>query len=982
MEIQLYSDEAGKGVSIFGLLERVGQDRNAEAFRAAKKGLVKISGAVQVTTPCKLTERSVPLAKLPQMLIENLVPLVEERTFYPELDKTVDAVQLDRYEGVLAGGDIPDINDPNPRYKAKNYSPPFRITRIPEAFPNFLSNVSRSAGENLDMLRLVEEIIEVSSNHALTNGTLQGMVRRLRSVQDVARSMEARQPKGGKAWGPATTGMWPPANLHSEIKAYMAKIVPLEVVLDPPRDHDLLGYITRPTNKDRTTIRFNAKSDAGLLLRVTNEAVKRGTCIPQDLEFAKDLLDKLDTMSAKECKTYLAGPGAYLLNVMAKPKFEIADVELVDGVYRVKKTRIIFVCASATTLPAQLMYTMASSGHQQPDIANESRSLYGFNPFGGGLQHLLNIAFLDCGKRKSKEPSASRLKKGFAIFGYSDNLYLCWPTKDGMMWASLDGVKMEAQINFSKARLASSYWSDHLFGGAPPTNGWSNYTLVYLPMLATQATATLGKEEFLMKFMGSGVPGTFSNNQASGVVAVSYDVQKNFKPGEAAFWTNALKQTSEGWEFSEDMNELMRRIGAVFSIEKVCEIPLKHGGVWEVIPIDLLGFDMISLSKFGVNKYVPILDKKRLLKSYTFGHRPDKDETESEVVSFSALHRYVVICALYLVGGWAHEQLGLLMITEAHQKLASLVNAGLTIDRETLLEILVEQADLNEQAILSMMPIIESMRLPNPLTAISRLGLDEEELAIVRTQMIAQHWITETDEVQGSVIEHEGGKVMTIKELILEAEQKSKDQGRLLRKPLEERLDKPGKVERRLAEPGKETLFKPIKGLTRRPLPEFVSNAKFEKIVEELDELCAEKTGVPLALPALRPTPNSNPDYNFSVAGISTYISNRLDGVTKQEVIKIVHDQGYQFFDAKKKTVEIDDDGNMTIKLGDPVHNKPAAAQPAGPRQAARQARDHLERPEVKGPRLRLPASRDQQRDRAHDTLRRAQREAKQGGNG
>lgn len=976
-------DETGRGVSLTQLLARIGGVTTAEAFRRAKHGLTKIAPTVRVELGADEVERSEPLSRVPALAEQFAVTMPANRTMFPALDIEVEGLSLERYENGIGGGFIPDLSDPHPTYHGRNYNPSFRSQKIPIALEIFLQNVAREAHSNGQnhIVDCVANLQKVSQKHVLTNGTIQGMFRRLNACQEVGRLIAARRAGPHKDWKPQKAGEWPTRDLLPEIRAHCETIFPLDDVTDPITDHQIAKYIIEQEAKGRATMKFNLKADAGMLLQTNNAVIKREETLAQDLRFAETLLDKLDGLTAQETKKYLED-NEWLLACKAKPKFEVAELEVVGNRTRVKKTRIIFVYSSAVTTPAQLIYSMASKGHQSPSLHNQSKSLYGFNPFDGGMHTLLIMAMLDCKLiTKKKEVKVSREFPGYALYGYSDNLYNGTPIRrEGqepvLRWHSLDGAKMEAQITFGKYRLAAEYYASKL---GPLTNGWANYLNVLLPLMAVRSTGIIGKHEIDLKIMGSGVPGTFSANQCAGLVALDYEVTTNYKPGAKAFWREAIVDG----KFSEAFQHLMKRVGAEFTIESIVEIPIEAPPTKTFFRTDLLGFDAVSLGYLGVKRYAAVLARERLEKSYVFSHRPDKTDTESELVSFSALHRYVVLTTLYLIGGWAHDDLSKIMLLEAHQKLASIVNAGLVVDRESLIEILVNQADLNEDAITSMLPIVEKMRLPNALTAIARQGLTESQLEKARLKLIEIGEIMDTDTVEGSEVEQAGGRVQTIQELVFEREANLKNLASQTHLPkprgaLDTTVDKPNRTTRVGLTPGQFQSYKPkpVPPGGRAPMPEFIRNSTFDALHEHFSEMSLDEFGIDRALRAVRFDKTKPFTFNESAKFWARDASSRLDGVSVLEALHYLIEQGYRFFDRHGTVLVQDAEGGVTRVLGPEIHGKPPKAPAI--KKAPRTQQEHLERFKSGGGlRLRDPAKRDEARRKGRDLQVRAARDAK-----
>jgi len=356
-----------------------------------------------------------------------------------------------------------------------------------------------------------------------------------------------------------------------------------------------------------------------------------------------------------------------------------------------------------------------------------------------------------------------------------------------------------------------------------------------------------------------------------------------------------------------------------------------------------------------------------------------------EVASFSALHRYIVLTCLYLIGGWAYQDIGPTMILEAHQKLASLINADLTIDRESIIQILCAQSDLDENVIADMLPIVEKKRLPNPLTALTRHALNEEEFARARLELIALGLVSEVEEVDGTEIQLVGGRVMTLEEYLVKNDDNRETIASQTHATLGDWLpeldDKKAKFNvptLKPAEVGEQKFAKPRP--SREPIPMFLPEATYELIKESLDAISDDKQYPPGLLPSARP-PTGPATFNFSASYWAHRTSSRLKSIKVVEVLHVIQKEPYMFVNPDETIITVEGD-EVTKTLGEAVHGRPQKqAAPKKEKRAWQSGDTYLERA-VKNP-VRIKGLTSDEQKRYNRTMRiHAARGAKEGGHG
>jgi len=1035
METLYRDDVTGVGISVAELRERAGDNPDAEAFKRAKVGISRINlnlatgfRKVVIKTGTKMEEKSFRLKELDEKLdVARInhrstgIRRPADRTPFPK--NNVPTPTLIINDNRVQGMDVPNIENPGVM-SFKRFNPSFRTTTVPASFARMLENVTVNAMENerQDLLDAVSELVNVSREHALTNGTVQGMIRRLVAIDEVRVRINTDPWTGDSTmWSPKRKEAWPTKNEFPAVLQSLKKYFPFRVTDDGPKDHELLSWeLQRRDAGLPGAVRYKGKSDSGLLLKKTNEAVSKEETISADIAFSEMLLNFMQTLpNPTAAMRWTSQHPAYIASA-AKPKFEVTKLTTIDGKIAPKKVRVILVYSGCCTLAAQSFINAVSVGHIFPAEDNESRSLAGFNPFGGGADKLLKLIAYDCSPpRKSQGDllAGRRVKRGYSVFGYSDNLYTGLPVRENgkvthIRLHSLDGEKQEVSITFKKARLAMLHLMEHCPG---LSKGWQNYLLGFVPTMATKSIALLGNSEIIVDMMGSGVPGTFTNNQTAVIGAIMYELEAHYKGDLRVFWMDAIKHETANdavgfngpdseFKFSDRFNELMHRLGQRMTIESVCDIPLKHDREnLKVYKADLLGFDIVSLAPFGVERYVPVLDRSRLTKSYVFGHRPDRDvrnvDADPEIVSFSALHRYLVVSTLYLIGGWYYRDLAEIMLLEARQKLTSLVNADLTYERSTLVDILSDQAGLNGDVIEGMLPIVERKLIPNALTAMTTFGLTDEEFIKARIGLVNMGWISELQSPEGEPVAHEGGQPLTLEQALklVPKEARPKYTGGTIIKPgttVEKSFKEPEPTRPMPddAEPGAPQNQKPPP--MRRKIPEFIKGLeKFDPAMANLDEAGEAYFGYQgsLMLPAV-PNKQGIATFNSSAAHWSRWVSERVDGLTVEEARKIIVDQKFEFYNKGKAVPEVDESGkviNLQMNYGEPVQGK-LPSKP--PQESRRKVAFEDSGPAARGPlppgprgggavgryRSGNEGRRDAARDKGREQRIRAGRDAKQ----
>ena len=491
--------------------------------------------------------------------------------------------------------------------------------------------VTKGSWKNMDVL--YEEALDVVRTHYFGNGTIQGQIGRLAAVNAVAYGIEG-------ARGRAKPDLYRPSTSDKSVK-FWGEVLNRVFPLNPPDFEFISGLyetITLAEDMGVSLMKLNLKAAAG---PIWPTGVLREDVLSQDFRMAATMLANADTvLNAEE---FLAD-NPWMKLALIKPKAEVYERSKLHT-----KTRNIFVTTSGCTLLAHSIYHVM---HHKPKknalVDLNVWSMIGFSAFSGGV----NRFFHNLVKKLTNEPD-------FIWTGvYADNYYSAFVDDAGhIIWVSLDGEKMEACVNEDDYLLYDNCLLTR-YPNVQFNENWRNSLKIYHPNISAKNVGLLGDYQILIKGHGSGSIGTAYLNTFK-VIRVEHQFRQigGKRP--------VVKQ-NDAWVLSNKMIAATLSVGVKLTVESVIDLTSRLAEARAVagdadkldeIKVDLLGFSLTVLRKYGMVLYIPVLDRPRLMRAMCYFKKLLNDEGE---VSQNDRAMYFMMIGIrsrmfYIMGGWADE---------------------------------------------------------------------------------------------------------------------------------------------------------------------------------------------------------------------------------------------------------------------------------------------------------------------------------------
>lgn len=531
-------------------------------------------------------------------------------------------------------------------------------------------------------------LIEAAAKNYAGNGTTKGQLIRLKKSLMVRAKTESwdtvRPPKA--AFGEFLDKYWP-----------MKMVYP---VLGQLTKENWISEIARmEAIHKQVFLPRNFTADAGL---IWNKA-KQGDTFEADLLLQTRFLG----MSVKQLKTDYP----WLFIVPIKPKYEVnkrEDSVVMDNNVTITgtKTRNYFPASTCGVMLPKTIFRL-SYFHQSKVNATTNldlKSMLGMKYFKGAIGQFMRKLFVRV-HLKSLDYNGI----------YSDNLYFAFKYQYGdaffTFFVSADGEKMESTIRKRDFVDHNKRLLDRLWGGLLDSNIKSYMENVH-PELSADVVGIIGRRTTRVPGMPSGTAGTSQLNTYKGMSFLYFmreypvekyvnvnlepwhavllefqktnDLVKALKscghPGDTAiikklveknFITKEGKMTSIGrdfevpldvFSFSKVFTTSMQKTGISLTLENVAELSSSFNISNRVFKTDLLGFDCVRLTMFGIDEIVPVLAIERLSRTIVFqkkyvdqsGSAPIK--ARPRVRSFAV--RIMALWQAYIMGGWFYSAFG------------------------------------------------------------------------------------------------------------------------------------------------------------------------------------------------------------------------------------------------------------------------------------------------------------------------------------
>lgn len=507
-----------------------------------------------------------------------------------------------------------------------------------------------------DWIRLAKEMADVTVEYALSSGTMAGQIGRMAKGVTMLNEVQAKLKQRGltarkidyQEYRTLIKASWPLEDIEPNKQFNTTNLFVLDAVFR------VMGY---------DLLKINSTAGAG---RYYGGKVTRDESTFTDYMMATNILQhctELDTPT-KALEYYNMRRGMFLPNL--KNKMEILPRASIKT-----KSRNYFHFNTYVQLPAQILFShfQKKSGHYNPKSSTNPKSLsiFGWAPQNGGLQDLL--------KTMSTEADDS----GFSLAVYSDNLWCLlkppgWAVGDPFTWFSLDGSSMESSNTQGTMYLLNSLIAERI----PMSKAWRNYILNLHPIISTNVFAVLGKTAILQPGLASGTSATAQNNHSLMLLCALAVTQVLRLRGTGGFlsasgWskikaapTGVIGDASilhpdienEFLKLQVSIKVEMYTTSTLFPFLLGKAIPPAPG----TIPLDLLGQDAASMigvwpSMEEIHPLFPVLDRGRLVRASVYDSLSLRWKQDS---LFTNVVRSMRLKALYTLGGWWYDVLGLL----------------------------------------------------------------------------------------------------------------------------------------------------------------------------------------------------------------------------------------------------------------------------------------------------------------------------------
>jgi len=507
-----------------------------------------------------------------------------------------------------------------------------------------------------DWIQLYREMAEVTVEYALSSGTMEGQIGRMRKgvtmLQEVKKQLKERKLEPRihtyEEYRKIIEATWPLVEVNEEVKFTTTNIFALDALF---------------RLKGVPLLSINSNAGAG---RYYGPGTTRETSSYTDYVMASMLLRHCESLDspAKAMDYYKNKQGMFLPNL--KNKMEILPRENI-----LAKSRNYFHFNTFVQLPAQILFAhfQKMNGKYQPkSLKNpKTHSLFGWAPQNGGLQDLLTVM------------SRETFLVGHSIAVYSDNMWVMlkpkgWRYGLPFVWLSLDGSSMESSNTRETMYLLNTLIAERI----PMSKAWRNYILNLHPIISTDVFAVLGRAAILQPGLASGTSATAQNNHSLMTLCAHYVGQVLTKYGPERFltpngWKVVLNEPTrvlgDASLLHDDIeNEFLKMMVSIkiemYSTSTIFpflqdQAPAPAPGL---VPLDLLGQDLASMagvwpSMGKTHPIFPVLDRGRLLRASVYDSLSLRWKKES---LFTNVVKSMRLKALYSLGGWWYDVLGLL----------------------------------------------------------------------------------------------------------------------------------------------------------------------------------------------------------------------------------------------------------------------------------------------------------------------------------
>ncbi|CAD30691.1 RNA-dependent RNA polymerase [Blotched snakehead virus] len=461
------------------------------------------------------------------------------------------------------------------------------------------------------------------------------------SMEEIATMLEQTlpigQPGGDEGWPSLTTT--------------------LSELLNPAEGMDYLPHITMKSSsglpfigKTKGETVTSALAICDTFLREVSECVKEGAMASDNQKLQKLLQDYW-----------------YLSCGLLFPKAERYEKKA-----WLTKTRNIWSAPFPThLLLSTISWPIMNSSKNNILNVPECVSLYGFNPFSGGMDAVVTNILA--------QPDETL----FLI--YADNIYIYMDRT----WFSIDLEKGEANATPEHAQAVSYYlltrgWTQD--DGSPAFNAtWATIAMMIAPSLVVDSSCLFMNLQLKTYGQGSGNAWTFLINHTLSTILVGKWIEagqpnprsKEFMDLEAATGINfKIEREIEG--LPTRLQEAMdKAVHTGFLGDGTTNPPEKEG---PTVDLDLLGWS--ATYSRHMDMWVPVLDKERLLSSAAYPKGLENKDLKGKPGAEIA-YKIVRNEALLMVGGWNYPLIARSLMANTSAARNNLRQKGVPLDTLT-----------------------------------------------------------------------------------------------------------------------------------------------------------------------------------------------------------------------------------------------------------------------------------------------------------
>jgi len=223
---------------------------------------------------------------------------------------------------------------------------------------------------------------------------------------------------------------------------------------------------------------------------------------------------------------------------------------------------------------------------------------------------------------------------------------------------------MEATISAEFVAMEMNRYVNHLdFLGVKVDPAYIIYALQMFPSIAADEVFVIREQQLKGGVLASGAMGTAQFNTVRMIGAMNYQTKHKIHPIQVRYDVNGEINVNFNPEF---INGVGNTLGIYLTEESLVRIAEGNNNgpatiinpeVGVTLPLDLLGYEAGFIAVGGIRYVVPVLQYKRLLKSFIYQKKNIKTGDDTLDKLQDNVLKFVRMWSLYLNGGWYYPAL-------------------------------------------------------------------------------------------------------------------------------------------------------------------------------------------------------------------------------------------------------------------------------------------------------------------------------------